>query len=62
MDWSPDGQNILIVTGTTNPNFRWAPTNLEQIAVADGRRATLLGPAAEDFYSARRYTRPTAIR
>jgi len=49
MDWSPDGQNILLFTGRAD-NGLYGPSKLEQIAVADGRRATLLDPATDDIY------------
>jgi hypothetical protein len=50
MDWSPDGQNLLLFTGKTDPSTGRPPPNLEQIGVADGRRTMLLGSAGTDFY------------
>lgn len=50
MDWSPDGQSILLFTGTTSPSTGRPPPILEQIAVADGRRGVVLTPVADDYF------------
>ena len=51
MDWSPDGLNILLFTGTTDGSHGWAPSKLEQIDVADGSGTTLLSSVESDFYT-----------
>jgi WD40 repeat protein len=50
MDWSPDGQNILLLTGTTGPTPGRTATKLEQVGI-DGRRTPLADLGADDAYS-----------
>lgn len=50
MDWSPDGQNILLITGTPGPSTGRAVTKLQQVGVVDGRTTPLADPAADGAY------------
>jgi len=50
MDWSPDGQKILLLTSTTGPSPGRILTRLEQIGAVDGQRTTLAAPPADVYY------------